>query len=177
MRDANVLCKELGFSLGASEIRLNSYYGANVNMTEGNRTIFIMDELDCLGNETSLKECVFNGWGVHDCNKEEIVGVVCKIPVMTCPSDYWLCDTSQECIPTGFLCDNVPDCTDHSDENISHCNAPLEFRLVDGKTKSEGRVEVKYRGIWGTICDDDFANKEAAVICRSLGFTGPSVIY
>lgn len=55
-----------------------------------------------------------------------------------------------------------------------HCNATIEYRLMDG-TDLEGRVEVKYRGVWGTVCDDDFGNKEAAVFCNSLGFTGPAV--
>lgn len=45
---------------------------------------------------------------------------------------------------------------------------------MDG-TELEGRVEVKYRGVWGTVCDDDFGDKEAAVFCSSLGFTGPAV--
>lgn len=56
-----------------------------------------------------------------------------------------------------------------------HCNATTEYRLMDG-TELEGRVEVKYRGVWGTVCDDDFGDKEAAVFCNSLGFTGPAVV-
>jgi hypothetical protein len=38
----------------------------------------------------------------------------------------------------------------------------------------EGRVEVQYHGVWGTICDDDFAIPAATVICHSLGFGGPA---
>lgn len=153
MTAANVLCKELGFKMGASELRLNSYYAPSEAMTDGDDAVFIMDEVKCYGNETTLKQCDFNGWGVHDCNADEVVGVVCKIPIMSCPPDYWLCEVSQECIPTQFICDNVYDCADHSDESPKQCNASLEMRLVEGKNKYEGRVEVKYRGVWGTICD------------------------
>uniref|UniRef100_A0A6B2EJ60 Putative trypsin-like serine protease n=1 Tax=Phlebotomus kandelakii TaxID=1109342 RepID=A0A6B2EJ60_9DIPT len=177
MRDADVVCRELGFPLGAAEVRANSYYPPHRSMLRGeDSAIFLVDELDCRGSEKSIRECDFSGWGVHDCNAEEVVGLVCKVPVMTCPLDYWLCDTSQECIPIGFLCDNVPDCTDHSDEDQRHCAAPVEIRLIGGQSHLEGRVEVKYREIWGTVCDDDFNAEEAAVVCRSLGFHGPSYV-
>lgn len=54
--------------------------------------------------------------------------------------------------------------------------APVELRLADGKSKHEGRLEVRYHGTWGTVCDDDFNDDAAKVVCKYLGFSGASSV-
>ena len=47
------------------------------------------------------------------------------------------------------------------------------MRLVGGPTLYEGRLEVRENNdeAWGTVCDDQFDNTDARVVCRMLGFT------
>lgn len=46
----------------------------------------------------------------------------------------------------------------------------FELRITGGKSKSEGLVEVKINGTWGSICGWYMTNKVATVICRQRGF-------
>jgi hypothetical protein len=68
------------------------------------------------------------------------------------------------------LCDGEVHCGDGSDEDRRLCSEPLQIRLVEGPTPYAGRVEIRHKGVWGTICDDHFNIEESKVVCRMLGF-------
>jgi hypothetical protein len=42
---------------------------------------------------------------------------------------------------------------------------------MDGKTPSEGRVEVRYNGQWGTICNNDWDIYAGYDVCHMLNYS------
>ncbi|XP_076032517.1 neurotrypsin-like, partial [Oratosquilla oratoria] len=174
--DGDVVCRQLGFALGAKEVFTGGRFGTGEESSS-----FLMDDVNCLGHEVSLDHCNFAGWNEHDCSNKETAGVSCFNPGDECGRGQFRCQNGR-CVEFRFLCDSIDDCLDSSDEEREMCESPVEVRLVGGKEDPSeeprsGRVEVKYLGQWGTVCDDDFGIEEGHVFCRMLGWGSAKLVH
>uniref|UniRef100_A0A663F9W9 SRCR domain-containing protein n=1 Tax=Aquila chrysaetos chrysaetos TaxID=223781 RepID=A0A663F9W9_AQUCH len=57
---------------------------------------------------------------------------------------------------------------DHSKDAGVLCFFPGFVRLVEGKSRCSGRVEIHEGDQWKTVCDSHFSPKAADVVCREL---------
>ncbi|XP_060768187.1 scavenger receptor cysteine-rich domain-containing group B protein [Neoarius graeffei] len=148
MVDANVVCRQLDCGLAVA-------VGTSSRFGQGSGPI-LLDNVDCKGGETDLSQCGNQGWGIHNCYHYEDVAVTCKGNAVLGPQELSK-EPSTPARRNSGLWDG-------------------SIRLVGGLDRCQGRVEIYYRGSWGTVCDDDWGTRDAAVVCQQVG-CGPVVTH
>uniref|UniRef100_A0A673X2D7 Lysyl oxidase homolog n=1 Tax=Salmo trutta TaxID=8032 RepID=A0A673X2D7_SALTR len=145
---ANILCRELGY-VEAVSWSPSSKYG------KGEGRIWL-DNVHCSGQERTLAQCKSNGFGVSDCKHSEDVGVVCN----------------QRRIP-GF---KFISSFTNSVESLNVQVEEVRIRAISSQRKrvpiTEGYLEVKDRGKWRQICNEEWTEMNNRVICGMYGFPG-----
>ncbi|XP_078133032.1 scavenger receptor cysteine-rich type 1 protein M130-like [Sander vitreus] len=82
-----------------------------------------------------------------------------------------------ECVESGSV---LRECTaSSSSSSILNLICSDSVRLVNGTSLCSGRLEVKTNQSiqrWSSVCEDDFDQQDAEVVCRELGCGPPSVL-
>lgn len=70
MNEGSVACRQLGYT-GVEQVVAPSVFGS------GSGTIWL-DNLQCIGVEQEISSCQHDPYGVHNCNDNDQIGLVCS---------------------------------------------------------------------------------------------------
>ncbi|KAL0616770.1 DMBT1-like protein, partial [Plecturocebus cupreus] len=188
LAEAAVVCRQLqcGQAVAAPT---GAHFGAGSGK-------ILLDDMQCVGSESHLGQCMHGDQARHNCGHLEDAGVICtgagNSPGPT-PSTELEAVTSSYTpsgqalllavpitkpallLSTPSLTGDELSATIATTEAVTLTSTPMSpaggwapVRLVSSHGRCAGRVELFYQGVWGTICDDLWDLPEANIVCRQL---------
>ena len=143
------------FKLGIEVFRSNSYFG------EGTGPVLFAN-LNCDGTESTLSDCTYSSYYFTISHSD--AGVRCNRVAVTSKSLNDLkCIQRNVYQRYGLLVQ-------------SGCSNG-DVRLMNGTAPNEGRVEICYSGVWGSVCDSSWDSSDAVIVCRQMGFRRISKVH
>ncbi|KAK9536167.1 hypothetical protein VZT92_005975 [Zoarces viviparus] len=163
LKNAQVVCQQIGCG-SAVYAHTNSYFGYGTGQ-------ILLDNVNCQGTEPDLSICKSLGWGKHNCGHHEDAGVTCigstTVPPLVTENQRGLVVTYNT-----EATENIPVTTRPTTITVTttvQTKGRPAIRVMNGNSSCQGRIEVLYKTVWGTVCDDDWDIINANVACRQLG--------
>ncbi|XP_078142781.1 scavenger receptor cysteine-rich type 1 protein M130-like [Centroberyx gerrardi] len=88
-------------------------------------------------------------------------------------SVWWI---RSSCLQSGSTLRECVETESVSSSSSLQITCSESVRLVDGTSLCSGRLEVKTNQFWSSVCEADFDQQDAEVVCRELGCGAPSVL-